>query len=168
MPSRCATTAEAFGIDASALQVATMTRSMSAGDRPLLASALRHVGHRAIRNRGTLGGSVAHADPAADYPASLLALEARVRLVSADSDRIISLEEFLVDTMTTAIEPGEIVREVIVPVEGHPAGAQSLRGTRCGNRSIQTRAEIEQRSFSRISETYVGIPHAGHRSRAGL
>jgi aerobic carbon-monoxide dehydrogenase medium subunit len=66
---------------------------------------------------GTIGGSVAHADPAADYPGTLLALEAKLRLVSATSERVISLEEFLVDAFTTALEPGEIIVEVQVPVE---------------------------------------------------
>ncbi len=84
---------------------------------PLLAEAAANIGDVQVRNMGTIGGSVAHADPAADYPASLLALEAKVRLVSATTDRTISLEDFLVDTMTTSIEPGEIVREIIVPAE---------------------------------------------------
>src|SRR5436190_5950752 len=84
---------------------------------PLLAEAASTIGDVQVRNMGTIGGSVAHADPAADYPASLLALEAKVRLISATTDRTLSLEDFLVDTMTTAIEPGEIVREIIVPLE---------------------------------------------------
>jgi carbon-monoxide dehydrogenase medium subunit len=89
---------------------------------PLLAEAAANIGDVQVRNVGTIGGSVAHADPAADYPASLLALEAKVRLVGADSDRTLSLEDFLVDTLTTAIEPGEILQEIIVPVEAAGAG----------------------------------------------
>src|SRR2546426_9762501 len=89
---------------------------------PLLAEAAANIGDVLVRNMGTIGGSVAHADPAADYPASLLALEAKVRLVSAKSDRTISLEDFLVDTLTTALEPGEILQEVIVPVEAAGVG----------------------------------------------
>lgn len=87
------------------------------GRCPLLAEAASHIGDIQVRNMGTLGGSIAHADPAADYPAALLALEARVRLVSAESDRTLSIEEFFVDTFTTALEPGEIVLELEVPVE---------------------------------------------------
>ena len=89
---------------------------------PLLAEAAASIGDVQVRNMGTIGGSVAHADPAADYPASLLALEAKVRLVGAKSDRTLSLEDFLVDTLTTALEPGEILQEVIVPVEAPGAG----------------------------------------------
>lgn len=87
---------------------------------PLVAETASHIGDMQVRNMGTIGGSVAHADPAADQPASLLALEAKVRLVGATTDRTMSVEDFLVDTLTTAIEPGEILQELIVPVE--PAG----------------------------------------------
>jgi len=84
---------------------------------PLLAEAAGHIGDMQVRNMGTIGGSVSHADPAADYPASLLALGAQVRLVHAGGERTLSLEDFLVDTFTTAAEPGEMIREIIVPVE---------------------------------------------------
>lgn len=89
---------------------------------PLLAEAASHIGDIQVRNMGTIGGSVAHADPAADYPASLLALEARVVLVTAKGQREIPIAQFFVDTFTTALEPGEIVREVIVPVEEQSVG----------------------------------------------
>ncbi len=89
---------------------------------PLLAEAAASIGDVQVRNAGTIGGSVAHADPAADYPASLLALEASVTLASKAGERTLSLEDFLVDTMTTALEPGEIVREVTVGVERNDVG----------------------------------------------
>jgi carbon-monoxide dehydrogenase medium subunit len=89
---------------------------------PLLAEAAGHIGDVQVRNMGTIGGSVSHADPAADYPASLLALGAKVRLVRAGGERTLNLEDFLVDTFTTAAEPGEIVREIIVPVEESKTG----------------------------------------------
>jgi carbon-monoxide dehydrogenase medium subunit len=89
---------------------------------PLLAETASNIGDVQVRNMGTIGGSVAHADPAADYPAALLALEAKVRLVSAKSERTMSVEDFLVDTLTTAIEPGEILQEVIVPIEAAGIG----------------------------------------------
>ncbi|HEX6895593.1 MAG TPA: xanthine dehydrogenase family protein subunit M [Bryobacteraceae bacterium] len=89
---------------------------------PLLAEAASHIGDIQVRNMGTIGGSVAHADPAADYPASLLALEAKLALVSAKSKREIPIAEFLVDTFTTALEPDEIVQAVVVPIEDQSAG----------------------------------------------
>ena len=89
---------------------------------PLLAEAASNIGDVQVRNMGTIGGSIAHADPAADYPASLLALEAQVRIASAKGERTARIEEFLVDALSTALEPGEIVREVIVPVESAGTG----------------------------------------------
>jgi carbon-monoxide dehydrogenase medium subunit len=89
---------------------------------PLLSETADNIGDIQIRNTGTIGGSIAHADPAADYPAALLALEGRVTLVSAKSKREIALSEFFVDTFTTALEPGEIVSEVILPIEDSATG----------------------------------------------
>lgn len=87
---------------------------------PLLATVAGHIGDVQVRNRGTIGGSVAHADPAADYLAALLALEANVKLAAPDRERLLAIDAFLLDTMTTALEPGEIVTELQVPAE--PAG----------------------------------------------
>ena len=89
---------------------------------PLLAEAASNIGDVQVRNMGTIGGSIAHADPAADYPASLLALEAQVRIVSAKGERTAPIDQFLVDALSTALQPGEIVREVIVPVEAAGTG----------------------------------------------
>src|ERR1700693_2009457 len=89
---------------------------------PLLAETAAAIGDVQVRNMGTIGGSIAHADPAADYPAALYALEAKVRLGSATTDRTLSLDQFLVDTMSSAIQPGELVLELILPVEGGNTG----------------------------------------------
>src|SRR5215471_17010011 len=92
------------------------------GKCPLLAEAASRIGDVQVRNMGTIGGSIAHADPAADYPAALLALEAQVRISSAKGERTLAIAEFLVDALATALEPGEIVREIIVPVEAAGTG----------------------------------------------
>lgn len=89
---------------------------------PLLVDTALHIGDPQVRNRGTVGGSVAHADPAADYPASLLALEAKVVIAGQSGDRTMTFDEFLVDTFTTALEPGEIVREIVIAPEHQSAG----------------------------------------------
>jgi carbon-monoxide dehydrogenase medium subunit len=89
---------------------------------PLLAQAAAGVGDPQVRNRGTIGGSVAHADPSADYPAALQALEAKFVLKGAKSERTVAAADFFLDTFMTALEPGEIVREVIVPVEDEGTG----------------------------------------------
>ena len=87
------------------------------GKCPLLAETASHIGDIQVRNRGTIGGSVAHADPSADYPAALVALEARIHLVSAHSDRVVAASDFFVDAFTTSLEPGEIVLDIQVPAE---------------------------------------------------
>jgi carbon-monoxide dehydrogenase medium subunit len=89
---------------------------------PLLAEAAGHIGDIQVRNMGTIGGSTAHADPAADYPAALQALEAKLKLVSAKGERTVTIADFFVDTFETALDPGEIIAEVIVPVEDSGAG----------------------------------------------
>ncbi len=90
---------------------------------PLLAEAAGNIGDVQVRNMGTIGGSTAHADPSADYPASLMALEAQVTLVSAKGSRVLGVEDFFVDTFTTALEEGEIIQDIIVPVEDKSVGA---------------------------------------------
>jgi carbon-monoxide dehydrogenase medium subunit len=85
---------------------------------PLLAEAARHVGHAAIRHRGTLGGSLAHADPAAELPAALVALGAELRLHGRRGARTIQASEFFLGLMTTALAPDEILLEIRVPPQG--------------------------------------------------
>ena len=92
------------------------------GRCPLLAETASNIGDVQVRNMGTIGGSAAHADPAADYPAALQALEAKLVLQGSGGERTVSVDDFLVDTLTTALEPGEVIREVIVPVDDEGTG----------------------------------------------
>jgi carbon-monoxide dehydrogenase medium subunit len=87
------------------------------GKIPLLAETASQIGDVQVRNMGTIGGSAAHADPAADYPAALLALEAVIHLRSADGDRTVEAADFFIDAFTTAMEPGEIIVDVQVGAE---------------------------------------------------
>jgi len=92
------------------------------GKCPLLAETVSNIGDMQVRNMGTIGGSVAHADPAADYPAALQALEAKLVLKGTQAERTVAADDFFVDMFTTALEPGEIVSEVIVPIDGDGTG----------------------------------------------
>lgn len=83
---------------------------------PLLARATPWIGHFQIRNRGTIGGSLAHADPAAEYPAVALALDAEVELRSADRTRTLPATDFFDGVFSTAIEPGELLTSISFPV----------------------------------------------------
>jgi carbon-monoxide dehydrogenase medium subunit len=82
---------------------------------PLIAAALPHVGHSAIRARGTIGGSLALADPAAELPACAVALGATIRAGRRGGSRDIEAAEFFRGVYTTALAPGEIVTEILVP-----------------------------------------------------
>ena len=98
---------------------AALVETPLVGERaPLLAEAARHVGHAAIRHRGTLGGSLAHADPAAELPAALVALDADFVLHGPRGDRAVPASEFFLGLMTTALAPDEILTEIRVPPQG--------------------------------------------------
>jgi aerobic carbon-monoxide dehydrogenase medium subunit len=120
--NRISENAGAIRIGAMATHHDIETSPLIRGRCPLLAEAASQIGDVQVRNVGTIGGSVAHADPAADYPAALLALEAQVRLASAKAERAVAISDFLVDAFTTNIEPGEIVLEVRVPAEDSGEG----------------------------------------------
>lgn len=81
---------------------------------PLLPDCASHIGDVQVRNKGTIGGSVAHADPAGDWPAAIVALNAEMIAVSKNGERAITADDFFVDLLTTALEPGEILREIRV------------------------------------------------------
>ncbi len=89
---------------------------------PLLARALRLIGHRTIRNRGTVGGSLAHADPAAELPLTLVALGGRVKLANGRGERWVGASEFFVSYLTTALAPDEILVEARFPTLGAGIG----------------------------------------------
>jgi carbon-monoxide dehydrogenase medium subunit len=90
---------------------------------PLLALALPYVGHVATRNRGTVGGSIAHADAAAELPLLLQTLAGEVEVSTQAGARLVPAEEFFVSHLTSCLEPGEIVTEVRFPVTGPGWGA---------------------------------------------
>ncbi|HYL34695.1 MAG TPA: xanthine dehydrogenase family protein subunit M [Bryobacteraceae bacterium] len=125
---------------------------------PLLAEAASHIGDIQVRNMGTIGGSIAHADPAADYPASLLALEARVSLVSSKGKRDLPIADFFVDTFTTALEPGEIIQAVIVPLEDQSVGTsyQKMLQPASGFAIVGVAARI-RKSGGKIAMARVGV-----------
>jgi carbon-monoxide dehydrogenase medium subunit len=104
-----------------------------------LAECARNVGDLQVRNRGTVGGSLAHADPASDLPAVLLALDAVVVVRSADGERDVTVDDLLVGPFTTALASAELIVDVVVPlpVPGsgsayvsveHPASGFALAG----------------------------------------
>lgn len=116
-------------VDASGyLVIGALTRESALEDdaeiaafEPMVARAIPHIAHRAIRNRGTVGGSLAHADPAAEWPAIATLLDAEFVLQSEGRERTVRAKDFFVTHLTTTLAPDEILREIRLPPA--PAGA---------------------------------------------
>jgi carbon-monoxide dehydrogenase medium subunit len=103
-------------------QRAAETSPLVAGRAPLLAEALPLVAHPQIRNRGTVGGSLAHADPAAELPAVAVTLGVRLRAASAAGERTIDASEFFTGLMATALEPEELLIGIEIPPQPPRSG----------------------------------------------
>jgi len=111
---------QGFRRDDGWLQVGAMTRQATvehaaeAQAVPLLARAVPLIGHFQIRNRGTIGGSLAHADPASELPAVALALDAELVVAGPDGVRTVPATEFFISTWTTALGPSEVLKTVSI------------------------------------------------------
>ena len=108
-------TGEGLVIGALARQEALERSPLVREHAPLIAAAMPHIGHSAIRARGTIGGSLALADPAAELPACVVALGATIRAGRRGGSRDIAADDFFRGIYTTALAPGEIVTEILVP-----------------------------------------------------
>lgn len=97
---------------------ASFERFLRTADRyPLMREAFRFIGHPATRNRGTVGGSIAHADAAAELPAVAVALKARMEVAGPDGHRVVNAEDFFLGYMTPALESDEILVSITFPTE---------------------------------------------------
>ena len=105
----------AIEIGAGTVHHAVATSALVKEQCPVLAEAAAAIGDPQVRNRGTMGGSVAHADPAADYPAALIAAGAEIQLKSAKGTRSVKAEDFFVDLFTVDLAADEIITGVRVP-----------------------------------------------------
>jgi carbon-monoxide dehydrogenase medium subunit len=97
---------------------------------PLISQAMPYVGHRAIRNRGTIGGSLAHADPAAELPAVLTALDAAVTVAGPSGSRSVAVAELFDMPLVARLDPEEIITEISVPAQPQGAGSAVLEVAR--------------------------------------
>ena len=115
---------------AGAVRIGALTRyrqlerhAVTAQNLPLVHEALPHVAHPQIRNRGTIGGNLAHADPASEMPAIVLALAGRLRAQSQRGERWIAASDFFVGALTTALRPDEMLTTVELPVAWPRSGS---------------------------------------------
>jgi carbon-monoxide dehydrogenase medium subunit len=94
---------------------------------PIMIDAANLTADVQVRNRGTVGGSLAHADPAGDWPAALLALDAEITITGPRGIRTVPLDEFLVDAYTTLLAPDELLTEISVPFSKRPCGGAYVK-----------------------------------------
>jgi aerobic carbon-monoxide dehydrogenase medium subunit len=128
----------------------------------LLAEATGTVADPAVRHRGTLGGSLAHADPAGDLPAVMLALEATMLVSGPGGDREVPAADFFVDYLTTSLQPGEILTGVRVPKLGPQWGYRYEKFHRTAQAwAIVGVAALARRSNGHIAEARIGLTNMG-------
>ncbi len=124
---------------------------------PILAEAAAQIGDLQVRNRGTIGGSIAHADPAADFPTVLVALGATVLAKGPRGARKIPAEKFFVDLFTTALKSGEIVTAIVVPTYGKGTGGAYLKHPHPASRYavVGVAAIVERKNGRTVRSTLV-------------
>ncbi|MCC7154363.1 MAG: xanthine dehydrogenase family protein subunit M [Bryobacterales bacterium] len=145
-----------YGIESSALIRAKC---------PLLAETAGRIGDVQVRNSGTIGGSVAHADPSSDYAAALLALDATVHIAGRRGNRSLPYAEFLVDTFTTLLEPGELVEAIEIPAENPSTGSsyQKMVQPASGFAIVGVAARVA-RIAGKITFARIGITGLGSKA----
>jgi CO/xanthine dehydrogenase FAD-binding subunit len=129
---------------------------------PLLREATKWVGHLPIRTRGTIGGSIAHADPSAEYPAVLTALEGEVVARGPKGERVVKAKDLFVTYLTTSLEPDEVLVEVRLPAMDAAAGfALEEFSRRRGDFAIVAIAAMVVRDGARCTQARLATAGAG-------
>jgi aerobic carbon-monoxide dehydrogenase medium subunit len=137
---------------------------------PGLADAASVIGDLQVRNRGTIGGSAAHADPAADLPVILTALNASFVLTSASGKRTVGAEDFFIDFYTTALAPNEVLTEIRVPLPSSGAGTAyaKLPHPASGYVVVSAGVLVNRQPSGQCASARVALGGmAGHPLRAG-
>ncbi len=133
---------------------------------PMLWDAARGIGDPLVRNRGTMAGAVAHADPAADWPAALLAAEGEVVVFGARGERMIPIRELYIAILTTSLSSDELVTEVRVPVpQARTGGAYEKLERKVGDYAvIGVGAQLVLDASGDVTQAGIGLCNAGSTS----
>lgn len=131
---------------------------------PLLTSAASQIGDPQVRNRGTIGGATAHADPNGDFPACLLALDAEFKVVGPKGERSIAAKDFFADTFTTSLESDEILREIRIATPAPGSRATYLKFSRRSQdwAIVGVAAQVRVTGHE-VSQVAVGLTGMGNR-----
>src|ERR1041384_2356442 len=125
---------------------------------PLLPECAAQIGDVQVRNKGTIGGSLAHADPAGDWPAAIMALDAEIVVVGSGGERVIKADDFFVDMLTTALGADEILREIRAPVTGNDKTAYMKAAPRSsGFAVVGVAVRLAVNSSGTCSRAAIGI-----------
>lgn len=137
---------------------------------PLLPETARTIGDIQVRNRGTIGGSLAHADPAADLAAALVALRGALRLAGAGGERWINAEDFFLGPLATVLKPTEIITEARVPVLAAHCGATYLKHAQKASGfaivGVAVWLKIEDKTCAEIGVGVTGLGPTPFRAKA--
>ncbi|HMQ30934.1 MAG TPA: xanthine dehydrogenase family protein subunit M [Chloroflexaceae bacterium] len=132
---------------------------------PVLHEAVSVIGDIQVRNRGTIGGSLAHADPAADAPAVILALDGQIRVQGPGGERTIAAADFFTDMLSTALEPTEIITAVVLPSLGAGEGAAYVKFPHPASRyAIVGAAAYVKLEGGKVSACRIGVTGAGPKA----
>ena len=131
--------------------------ALIASQLPVMSAAMRHVAHLAIRNRGTIGGSLSHADPAAELPMMALFYGATIMSEGPSGRRRIPADEFFVDALTNCLEPDEIVVEIEFPVLQHDGWAFEEVARRFGDFALASIAVAVRREQAGLANIRIGV-----------
>jgi carbon-monoxide dehydrogenase medium subunit len=131
--------------------------ALVASKLPVMSAAMRHVAHLAIRNRGTIGGSLSHADPAAELPMLATFYEAAITVQGPDGRRAIAPGEFFVDALTNCLEPEEIVVEIEFPILEQDGWAFEEVARRFGDFALASIAVSVRRGASGLKAARVAV-----------
>ena len=124
---------------------------------PVMSAAMRHVAHLAIRNRGTIGGSLSHADPAAELPMMAMFYGASLTVQGPKGRRTIAAHDFFVDALTNSLEPEDIVTEIEFPILPHDGWAFEEVARRFGDFALASIAVSIQRGKSGVDDARVAV-----------
>jgi carbon-monoxide dehydrogenase medium subunit len=133
---------------------------------PLLPQCAASIGDVQVRNKGTIGGSVAHSDPAGDWPAAVIALRADLILTGPNGDRTVSADDFFVDLLTTDLQPGEILREIRIKKSAGRFGQayQKVRHPASGFAVVGIAVSVSLKADGSCEAASIGVTGVGAKA----